>query len=98
MPFFVWASDSLAAVEPNMRANLSDNKDKDIETSVSAFYTMLSLGGIVTPHFEDGCSVADSALRVPVRKYLNDHNQAVPLLEALPDTADRKLIHHFNIR
>lgn len=98
VPFFVWASDSLAAVEPNMRANLSDNKDKDIETSVSAFYTMLSLGGIVTPHFEDGCSVADSALRVPVRKYLNDHNQAVPLLEALPDTADRKLIHHFNIR
>jgi len=98
VPFFVWMSDSLAASEPKIHSNLLNNKDKDIETSVSAFYTMLSLGGIDTPLIECGFSAADSAMRVPQRKYLNDHNVAVPLLEALPDAADRKLIHHFNIK
>lgn len=98
VPFIVWISDSLAMGEPKMHANLLNNRDRDIETSVSAFYTMLSLGGISTAHTEDGCSAADSILRVPARKYLNDHNRAVPLLEALPDTADRQLLRKYNIR
>lgn len=98
VPMMAWMSDSLAVIEPQMRANLQKNKDKDVETSVSAFYTMLSLGGVATPMAVNGLSAADSLLVKPVRTYLNDHNEAVPLLEALPDTLDRQLLHKYNIK
>ncbi|MCM1452464.1 MAG: lipid A phosphoethanolamine transferase [Clostridium sp.] len=97
VPFLVWTSDSLASIEPLMRASLLNNKDKDIETSASAFFTMLSLAGVQTPHAQKGLSAAEGDLAAPKRKYLNDHNEAVPLLEALPDTADRLLISKYKI-
>lgn len=97
VPMMIWTSDSLAAIEPQMQANILANKDKDIETSVSAFYTMLSLGGVASPMAKPWLSAADSTLITPVRTYLNDHNEAIPLLEALPDTIDRRLIRQYNI-
>lgn len=60
VPFLIWTSRSYEHQEPRVDAALSQNKHKEIQSSRSAFHTMLQLGGIATRYRIDRYSVANS--------------------------------------
>ena len=78
VPFLIWTSRSYEHQEPRVDAALSQNKHKKIQSSRSAFHTMLQLGGIATRYRIDRYSVANSGYRPEPLLYLNDHDEAIP--------------------
>ena len=78
VPFLIWTSRSYEHQEPRIDAALSQNKHKKIQSSRSAFHTMLQLGGIATRYRIDRYSVANSGYRPEPLLYLNDHDEAIP--------------------
>lgn len=78
VPFLIWTSRSYEHQEPGVDAALSQNKHKEIQSSRSAFHTMLQLGGIATRYRIDRYSVANSGYHPEPLLYLNDHDEAIP--------------------
>ena len=78
VPFLVWTSDNLNHCLPVIREALSHNLHKEVQSSRSAFHTMLDLGGISTSYRIDKYSVANPRYQVEPLLYLNDHNEAIP--------------------
>ena len=78
VPFLIWTSRSYEHQEPRVDAALSQNKHKEIQSSRSAFHTMLQLGGIATRYRIDRYSVANSGYHPESLLYLNDHDEAIP--------------------
>ena len=78
VPFLIWTSRSYEHQEPGVDAALSQNKHKKIQSSRSAFHTMLQLGGIATRYRIDRYSVANSGYHPEPLLYLNDHDEAIP--------------------
>ena len=78
VPFLIWTSRSYEHQEPGVDAALSQNKHKKIQSSRSAFHTMLQLGGIATRYRIDRYSVANSGYHPKPLLYLNDHDEAIP--------------------
>ena len=78
VPFLIWTSRSYEHQEPRVDAALSQNKHKEIQSSRSAFHTMLQLGGIATRYRIDRYSVANSGYHPEPLLYLNDHDEAIP--------------------
>ena len=77
VPFLVWTSPSYAHQEPSVEQALVANKHRQIQSSRSAFHTMLNLGGIATRYRQDGYSAASQRLVNAPLLYLSDHNEAV---------------------
>lgn len=82
VPFIVWTSQSYAKAYPQVEASLKLNRTKQVQTSLSAFYTMLNLGGIKTRYRQDIHSVASTQYQPSRLLYLNDHDEAIPQDEA----------------
>jgi len=78
VPFLIWTSRSYEHQEPRVDAALSQNKHKEVQSSRSAFHTMLQLGGIATRYRIDRYSVANSGYHPEPLLYLNDHDEAIP--------------------
>ncbi len=78
VPFLVWTSQSFDQQQPQAKEALGNNLHKDIQSSRSAFHTMLDLGGIATRYRVDKYSVASTSYRVAPLLYLNDHDEAIP--------------------
>lgn len=79
VPFIVWLSDGYRRAYPLIQAALEAHRDIAVETSVSAFHTMLQIGGISMPAFDSTRSLASRSYRPRPRRYLTDRNEAVPL-------------------
>ena len=78
VPFLVWTSKSYDKNQPQIRTALEKNLHKEVQSSRSAFHTMLNLGGIATRYRTDEYSVASSNYHVGALLYLNDHDKAIP--------------------
>lgn len=76
VPFLVWMSDSYREAYPSLLKAAQANKQKNISSSVSFFQTMLELGGVETPYWNDSLSVTNTLFTEKSRVYLNDHNEA----------------------
>lgn len=76
VPFLVWMSDSYREAYPSLLKAAQANKQKNISSSVSFFQTMLELGGVETPYWNDSLSVTNTLFSEKSRVYLNDHNEA----------------------
>ena len=83
VPFIIWTSKGYAVSYPQVETALSMNRDKQIQSSLSAFHTMLNLGGVRTRYRQDCHSVASSEYKPAKLLYLNDHDEAIPQAEAM---------------
>lgn len=80
VPFIIWQSDSHRRLYPNVTAALLANRGKQVQTSISAFHTMLMLGGVSMPVLDPTASVASRCYRPRELQYLNDHNEPVTMV------------------
>lgn len=78
VPFLVWTSKSYNKNQPQIKTALEKNRHKEVQSSRSAFHTMLNLGGIATRYRTDKYSVASPHYHAGALLYLNDHNEAIP--------------------
>lgn len=78
VPFLVWTSQSFNHCLPTTKTALGANQHKQIQSSRSAFHTMLDLGGISTRYRNNHQSVASPEYQQEPLLYLNDHDEAIP--------------------
>ena len=78
VPFIIWTSEGFGNEYPNTWKALEENRTKQVQTSLSAFHTMLGIGGIRTPYRLDVYSVASGKYHPARLLYLDDHDEAIP--------------------
>lgn len=82
VPFIIWTSDGFSKQYPDILKALGENRSKQVQTSLSAFHTMLGIGGIRTPYRLDEYSVASGKYHPARLLYLDDHDEAIPQEDA----------------
>ena len=82
VPFIIWTSEGFGNEYPNTWKALGENRTKQVQTSLSAFHTMLGIGGIRTPYRLDEYSVASGKYHPARLLYLDDHDEAIPQEDA----------------
>ena len=82
VPFIIWTSEGFGKQYPNAWKALGENRTKQVQTSLSAFHTMLGIGGIRTPYRLDEYSVASGKYHPARLLYLDDHDEAIPQEDA----------------
>ena len=82
VPFIIWTSESFGKQYPGAWKALGENRTKQVQTSLSAFHTMLGIGGIRTPYRLDVYSVASGKYHPARLLYLDDHDEAIPQEDA----------------
>lgn len=85
VPLVIWQSEAHRRQFPDITQALRSNDCEQVQTSVSAFHTMLMLGGISTPVCDSTASVADFFYIPQQLYYLNDHNRPVKMPDWLED-------------
>lgn len=79
VPLLVWTSDSYNELFPSEVQALQANRERQVESSVSTFHTLLQLGGVHTPVRADSLSLASGSFEERPRSYVNDRNEALPI-------------------
>ena len=82
VPFIIWTSDGFSKQYPNILKALGENRSKQVQSSLSAFHTMLGIGGIQTRYRQDEYSVASDKYHPTKLLYLDDHDEAIPQEDA----------------
>lgn len=82
VPFIVWISNSYAASHPEISESLIRNSSLPVASGDSFTPTALGLAGITTPRITRPLSVTDSNYRALPRRYLNDHNECIGLMQS----------------
>lgn len=82
VPFIIWISDGFSKQYPDILKALGENRPKQVQSSLSAFHTMLGIGGIQTRYRLDEYSVASGKYHPTKLLYLDDHDEAIPQEDA----------------
>ena len=82
VPFIIWTSDGFSKQYPDILKALGENRSKQVQSSLSAFHTMLGIGGILTRYRLDEYSVASGKYHPMKLLYLDDHDEAIPQEDA----------------
>ena len=82
VPFIIWSSDGFSKQYPDILKALGENRSKQVQSSLSAFHTMLGIGGIQTRYRLDEYSVASGKYHPTKLLYLDDHDEAIPQEDA----------------
>ena len=77
VPFIIWTSEGFGKQYPGAWKALGENRTKQVQTSLSAFHTMLGIGDIRTPYRLDEYSVASGKYHPTRLLYLDDHDEAI---------------------
>ena len=78
VPFIIWTSEGFSKQYPDILKALGENRSKQVQSSLSAFHTMLGIGGILTRYRQDEYSVASEKYHPVKLFYLDDHDKAIP--------------------
>ena len=78
VPFIIWTSEGFSKQYPDILKALGENRSKQVQSSLSAFHTMLGIGGILTRYRQDEYSVASEKYHPVKLLYLDDHDEAIP--------------------
>lgn len=92
VPLLIWLSESYVTMKPSVAVALKRNEDKNVSSSSSFFHTVVDLGGLHTHVFKKELSLGADDYRAPVPVYIDDHNKALPIKEALDDPIDMMLL------
>ncbi len=82
VPFIIWTSEGFSKQYPDILKVLGENRSKQVQSSLSAFHTMLGIGGIQTHYRQDEYSVASDKYHPVKLLYLDDHDEAIPQEDA----------------
>lgn len=82
VPFIIWTSEGFSKQYPDILKALGENRTKQVQSSLSAFHTMLGIGGILTRYRQDEYSVASDKYHPVKLLYLDDHDEAIPQEDA----------------
>ena len=82
VPFIIWTSEGFSNQYPDILKALGENRSKQVQSSLSAFHTMLGIGGIQTHYRQDEYSVASDKYHPVKLLYLDDHDEAIPQEDA----------------
>ena len=82
VPFIIWTSAGFSKQYPDILKALGENRPKQVQSSLSAFHTMLGIGGILTRYRLDEYSVASGKYHPTELLYLDDHDEAIPQEDA----------------
>lgn len=82
VPFIIWISAGFSKQYPDILKALGENRSKQVQSSLSAFHTMLGIGGIQTRYRLDEYSVASGKYHPTELLYLDDHDEAIPQEDA----------------
>ena len=82
VPFIIWTSEGFSKQYPDILKALGENRSKQVQSSLSAFHTMLGIGGIQTRYRKDEYSVASDKYHPLKLLYLDDHDEAIPQEDA----------------
>ena len=82
VPFIIWTSEGFSKQYPDILKALGENRSKQVQSSLSAFHTMLGIGGIQTHYRQDEYSVASDKYHPVKLLYLDDHDEAIPQEDA----------------
>lgn len=82
VPFIIWTSAGFSKQYPDILKALGENRSKQVQSSLSAFHTMLGIGGILTRYRLDEYSVASGKYHPKELLYLDDHDEAIPQEDA----------------
>lgn len=82
VPFIIWTSEGFSNQYPDILKALGENRSKQVQSSLSAFHTMLGIGGIQTHYRLDEYSVASDKYQPVKLLYLDDHDEAIPQEDA----------------
>ena len=82
VPFIIWTSEGFSKQYPDILKALGENRTKQVQSSLSAFHTMLGIGGIQTHYRLDEYSVASGKYHPLKLLYLDDHDEAIPQEDA----------------
>ena len=82
VPFIIWTSEGFSKQYPDILKALGENRSKQVQSSLSAFHTMLGIGGILTHYRQDEYSVASDKYHPVKLLYLDDHDEAIPQEDA----------------
>ena len=82
VPFIIWTSEGFSKQYPDILKALGENRTKQVQSSLSAFHTMLGIGGIQTRYRKDEYSVASDKYHPLKLLYLDDHDEALPQEDA----------------
>ena len=82
VPFIIWTSDGFSKQYPDILKALGENRSKQVQSSLSAFHTMLGIGGIQTHYRQDEYSLASDKYHPVKLFYLDDHDEAIPQEDA----------------
>ena len=82
VPFIIWTSEGFSKQYPDILKALGENRSKQVQSSLSAFHTMLGIGGIQTRYRKDEYSVASEKYHPVKLLYLDDHDEAIPQEDA----------------
>ena len=82
VPFIIWTSEGFSKQYPDILKALEENRTKQVQSSLSAFHTMLGIGGIQTRYRKDEYSVASEKYHPLKLLYLDDHDEAIPQEDA----------------
>lgn len=79
VPMLAWTSEEYDEAYPEIRNNLTENKDMYIAPSQAIFHTLLDISGVHTHYYEAEQSIASTAYISPRPMYLDDYNEGQPL-------------------
>ena len=82
VPFIIWTSAGFSKQYPDILKALGENRSKQVQSSLSAFHTMLGIGGIQTRYRLDEYSVASGKYHPTELLYLDDYDEAIPQEDA----------------
>lgn len=82
VPLLVWTSEKFEEAYPERVAALKANAAKDVSTSISLFHTIVDMAGVKTPMYDMTKSLMSPAYSSPRRRYLNDYNESVELVNS----------------
>lgn len=82
VPFIIWTSEGFSKQYPDILKALGENRTKQVQSSLSAFHTILGIGGIQTRYRKDEYSVASDKYHPLKLLYLDDHDEAIPQEDA----------------
>lgn len=82
VPFIIWTSEGFSKQYPDILKALGENRSKQVQSSLSAFHTMLGIGGIQTRYRKGEYSVASDKYHPLKLLYLDDHDEAIPQEDA----------------
>lgn len=82
VPMIVWMSDQYRNLYPEKYSAVSDNSHSVVAPPENVFHTLLDMSGLQTPYFDSSKSVSSHSFKSPDLLFLNDYNEAAPLINS----------------